>query len=357
MALTDMSYSPAEAMQLHRPAADPAHGPGLGQVARSVPVLPKNPSLLFDLELEEHATGPGPAEAANSITSTADLARWLLPGSSGEYKLRLDVEAAWERKPDGLGSPLEINQWLAKQLKLLGYQHVVVRTALGGGDGMDCLRNLRHVFLTVSPPGAHATTAKFIVDTLFKASFTVAKPTPRYASLLACLPEVYVAPENSLAPLVNFLCAEMAASFAVNNSVLPPWRQPSAMMSKWLPRKSSIVEGDSEEGAAPPVGMPVRVVGQAACARKSLDLRHLAQQQALGRGAPPAFWGRASPATTARPSTHTLTSTEVGALYSDGEADMHIAVGVEPSSHTAMALQSKTACGPWPVVVGFSNCS
>ncbi len=43
------------------------------------------------------------------------------------------------------------------------------------------------------------------VDLSFKASFEIAKPTPRYASLLACLPEVYVAPEAAVAPLVNFL--------------------------------------------------------------------------------------------------------------------------------------------------------
>ncbi len=48
---------------------------------------------------------------------------------------------------------LEKNQLLAAFLTRLGYR-VHIRTALGGGEGFECLRNLRHVFLAVMPPGA-----------------------------------------------------------------------------------------------------------------------------------------------------------------------------------------------------------
>lgn len=40
---------------------------------------------------------------------------------------------------------------LAERLVQLGYS-VTVRTALGGGGGCECLRNLRHVFLCVRMP-------------------------------------------------------------------------------------------------------------------------------------------------------------------------------------------------------------
>lgn len=49
---------------------------------------------------------------------------------------------------------------------------------------------------------------------------------------------MYVAPEATVAPLVNFLCQEIAAAFKANGAVLPPWRHASSMLSKWLPRKS-----------------------------------------------------------------------------------------------------------------------
>lgn len=45
-------------------------------------------------------------------------------------------------------SAIEANQWLASRLGRLGYR-VHIRTALGGGEGFECLRNLRHVFLFV----------------------------------------------------------------------------------------------------------------------------------------------------------------------------------------------------------------
>ncbi len=82
------------------------------------------------------------------------------------------------------------------------------------------------------------TTNRFVVDLSFKEQFRIAKPTPRYQALLDCVPATYVAPEASVAPLVNFLCHEMALAFSSTGVVLPPWRQTHSMLSKWLPRKS-----------------------------------------------------------------------------------------------------------------------
>eukprot|EP00198_Chlamydomonas_reinhardtii_P011280 XP_001700617.1 predicted protein [Chlamydomonas reinhardtii] len=53
--------------------------------------------------------------------------------------------------------------------------------------------------------------------------------TPAEARLAA---DVYVGPEEHLALLVQFLCAEMAAAFRQLGSVLPPWRQAASMLSK-----------------------------------------------------------------------------------------------------------------------------
>lgn len=103
----------------------------------------------------------------------------------------------------------------------------------------------RHTFSTgsmlahvLARAGAHATTNRFVVDLSFKEQFRIAKPTQRYGLLLDCVPDTYVAPEASVAPLVNFMCHEMALAFSSTGVVLPPWRQTTSMLSKWLPRKS-----------------------------------------------------------------------------------------------------------------------
>lgn len=77
-----------------------------------------------------------------------------------------------------------------------------------------------------------------VVDPSFAEQFIIAKPTPRYESILGCLPSVLVLPEAHLPPLVTFLCAELASAFKASQTVVPPWRQASAMLSKWHPRRS-----------------------------------------------------------------------------------------------------------------------
>ena len=76
-----------------------------------------------------------------------------------------------------------------------------------------------------------------MVDPVFRDQFEIGKSTPRYASLLSSLPEVFIGPFENLTRLVLFLCAEMATSFAEAEGgcvgVLPPWRLPGSMLSKW----------------------------------------------------------------------------------------------------------------------------
>ena len=75
---------------------------------------------------------------------------------------------------------------------------------------------------------------RYVVDPVFREQFVIAKPTPRYASLLSSLPDVFIGPFENLTPLVLFLCAEMAASFKeTGGSCLPPWRCTTSMLSKW----------------------------------------------------------------------------------------------------------------------------
>lgn len=132
--------------------------------------------------------------------------------------------------------------YLADGLTLRGYD-VAVTHALGGGSGGECLRNLRHTFLSVSCPlatgivpsgppspaaiavtlahcASRASTSQrhgsaergaaaplpyhpgvIIVDPELREQFEVAMPTPRYEALVSAMPCVYVGAEERL-PLV-----------------------------------------------------------------------------------------------------------------------------------------------------------
>ena len=88
-----------------------------------------------------------------------------------------------------------------------------------------------------------------MVDPVFRDQFEIGKSTPRYASLLSSLPDVFIGPFENLTRLVLFLCAEMATSFAEAEGgcvgVLPPWRLPGSMLSKWRPHAHGSSDGGS----------------------------------------------------------------------------------------------------------------
>lgn len=117
---------------------------------------------------------------------------------------------------------------------LVGY-NVSVRTAIGGGPS--CFRNLRHEFLSVTGEDEYKET-QLIVDPYFKEQFEIPQPTATYRAVLNLLPQEFVGTASRLVPLVQCLCAEMAASFEVMGLTLPPWRRAQSMLSKWLPSRS-----------------------------------------------------------------------------------------------------------------------
>lgn len=212
--------------------------------------IPRISSMLFDLELEEGAPLTHLGSGELLLPPPAQLHALLQPRTQTESDLMHAVGSAYAElsaSSKELGVPE-----LADRLRTLGYS-VRVRTALGTTgapvDG-DCLLNLRHQFLTIILPDL-GVRAEAIVDPRFAEQFAVARSTPRYAAILEALPDAYVG--TDIKPVVEFLCGELAAAFKESGSTLPPWRNTSALLSKWLPRRS--VDQDwpaTSEGAAPP---------------------------------------------------------------------------------------------------------
>eukprot|EP00798_Chlamydomonas_sp_ICE-L_P023284 gene23284-30519_t len=197
--------------------------------------LLKIPSLVFDIELEDGGVNCRNANVAQQCALIEDLKvvnNFLLPSCDAELHINQDVEAANAAKSTPLDAPE-----LAELLSDSGYS-VTARTALGGGEGSDCLRNLRHSFVIAEPPGCQEG-SRIIIDPQFKAQFVIAKPTERYSAICNALPDCLVMREDCITQLVTFLCMEVMAAFEAHDVMLPPWRQVDSMLSKWLPRKAS----------------------------------------------------------------------------------------------------------------------
>ncbi|KXZ50391.1 hypothetical protein GPECTOR_16g564 [Gonium pectorale] len=127
---------------------------------------------------------------------------------------------------------------LAAQLRGRGYD-VRIRVALGGGN--ECFRSLRHEFLVVRGTGEYEG-MELIVEPALRAQFAIPHPSPAYMAALSRVPDVFVGAAFRLVPVVQTLCALMAASFLEQGLTLPPWRREAAMLSKWLPNPCRMVD-------------------------------------------------------------------------------------------------------------------
>eukprot|EP00775_Hariotina_reticulata_P008615 gene8615-8796_t len=129
----------------------------------------------------------------------------------------------------------------AEQLAACGYP-VWLRT----GKPEKCCSNqvsLRHTFVVAAVPDeVNGEVQLFVVDPSFKDSFVLSNATPAYAAVWQALPELFVGTARHLVPLVELLCTQIQLVFAETASSCPPWRQPSCMITKWLPTNADDVQ-------------------------------------------------------------------------------------------------------------------
>lgn len=137
---------------------------------------------------------------------------------------------------------------LATKLTSVGYK-VHLRSALGGGPGIEAFQSLRNEFLIVAGVGEDEG-IDYIVEGRFKSHFAIPHPTERYQGLMTAVPEELVAQRATLPPLVQLLCAEMSLAFDQQGLSLAPWRQSKSLLSKWLPSKAR------DKEVASPFGSP-----------------------------------------------------------------------------------------------------
>ncbi|KAG2428365.1 hypothetical protein HXX76_010509 [Chlamydomonas incerta] len=121
----------------------------------------KVPSLVFDIELEDNGIGGGwcQEEEWEEDEIVSEIQRFVQPTTAAEARLAADVRVALSHcNTATAAAAAEAGPRLVSILTALGYS-AALRTALGGGDGADCLRNLRHSFIAVELPTATTPTA------------------------------------------------------------------------------------------------------------------------------------------------------------------------------------------------------
>lgn len=195
--------------------------------------LERNPSLQFSMEFDEEGHQASPADSMKVKAVLEQLWRLMACSNPVEHEMQKIVHDARDALPHG---EVLTSAKLAKAFEAEGYE-VCIRTALGGGQGVDCLHNLRHNFLVVRPVGKPGE-ASYIVDIEFRAQFQVAHATLQYRTLVSNMDGEFIGTPTKLRNVIQLLCDEMALAFRELDMGLPPWRQTNSMLSKWCPRRS-----------------------------------------------------------------------------------------------------------------------
>lgn len=181
--------------------------------------------LLFDLEGAACDTAVNHLpfdQTAASAARTIDQINWLMSPANEEQRMLRNI------------SRIVIDQGGDAAALATTLQRVNLSARLETVRG-NKLHSLRHTFVVVAAadPSATGSLGSYIVDPSFRDAFAIAHPTPRYAAIVASLPQEAVAAPAILARVVSILAREMAKSFADNGSDLPPWRTTNAMLARW----------------------------------------------------------------------------------------------------------------------------
>jgi len=111
-------------------------------------------------------------------------------------------------------------------LKSLGFP---VEKAFNRQMKKDIFHSPRHEFLKLQIE--EDTT--IIVDTDFRASFAVARPSYYYSKVFEELPSTYIGNEDRLRLLVSFMSQQLKRNFANSGMSCPPWRDSKSLLNTW----------------------------------------------------------------------------------------------------------------------------
>lgn len=119
--------------------------------------------------------------------------------------------------------------WLVLYMCLLVCLMMTAHSRLCSSECMTrCLKS--HLYCAVPMSGTD-----YVVDINFKDHFTLSHPQPWYEQLLDAVPQDWVGSMDALTVVVGILASAMRWVFRQQRIPLPPWREPSSILSQWLP--------------------------------------------------------------------------------------------------------------------------
>lgn len=95
---------------------------------------------------------------------------------------------------------------------------------------------LQHAFLYVPHDASEFGPPRFVVDPNFRELFSVAAVSshPRFSAILQSLPSCFVGTQTQLQQMVALLCDQLLQAFTDLDVAIPPWRELSSYMSRWV---------------------------------------------------------------------------------------------------------------------------
>eukprot|EP00877_Chromochloris_zofingiensis_P012813 jgi/Chrzof1/7786/Cz02g36200.t1 len=174
------------------------------------------------------------AESNPQPVPVAELQRIIAATAADEAEQQLQ-QAVVQAKEECIRRFGSANLWcVASELRSRHGYLVKYRAAMGAKTPKAYLRALRHTFLVVKGvPGMEGT--DYVVDINFKDHFTLSHPQPWYEQLLDAVPQDWVGSMDALTVVVGILASAMRWVFRQQRIPLPPWREPSSILSQWLP--------------------------------------------------------------------------------------------------------------------------
>lgn len=81
---------------------------------------------------------------------------------------------------------------------------------------------------------------RLLVDVDFKSEFKIARSTKSYRAVLQSLPAIFVGQPERLQQIVGLVAEAAKRSLKKKGLLVPPWRRPDYMKSKWLASHSRL---------------------------------------------------------------------------------------------------------------------
>ncbi|XP_078181503.1 uncharacterized protein LOC144575282 [Carex rostrata] len=173
--------------------------------------------------------------SADRARQSADEIRKLLKQRNKCDPFRLQLYSNVEEAVEAL-APFKlnrscVNRAVMSRLREKGYDSGLCKARWEGSKG---LSPGNYEYIDVMQIAVDGKKERYIVDVYFTAESEVAGPTDEYQTVLSALPEMVLARQEEMRPVLRILADEAKRSLKHRGLSLPPWRKKQFLIAKWL---------------------------------------------------------------------------------------------------------------------------